>query len=152
MNSWEQLNMSLNSTQTTEVKIMFPNWSCFKRAFQLSHRLYSQTKTLEHTTSIFTFTKQAQVEFRGFFTCCFHLWNWQSNKYVLSMRLCHCMQEILNRKGNYICYYRSTSCSGYREIKFLRKSFSFSSLNSLLVWEEKLLTAIHLLLNIILKS
>lgn len=43
---------------------MSPNGSGFKSAFQLSHGLDSQTKTLEHMTSIFTFTKQAQVEFR----------------------------------------------------------------------------------------
>lgn len=41
------------------------------------------------------------------------------------MRLCCHIQEILCRAGNYICYYRNMSCSGYREIKFLRKSFSF---------------------------
>lgn len=41
------------------------------------------------------------------------------------MRLCCRIWEILCRTGNYICYYRNMSCSGYREIKFLRKSFSF---------------------------
>lgn len=120
---------------------MFPNGSGFKRAIQLSQavclsRLYSQTKSLSlwnywniWQAYLLSFTNQAHVEFKGvfFLTCSFffHCWNWQLNKYVLSMRLCCRILEILCRTGNYICYYRNMSCSGYREIKFLRKSFSF---------------------------
>lgn len=35
------------------------------------------------------------------------------------------VMESLRRTSNYICYYRNMSPSGYGEIKFLRKSFSF---------------------------
>lgn len=119
---------------------MFPNGSGFKRAIQLSQAvclscLYSQTKSLSlwnywniWQAYLPSLTNQVHVEFKVFFLHVLffpHSWNWQLNKYVLSMRLCCRMLEILCRTGNYICYYRNMSCSGYREIKFLRKSFSF---------------------------
>lgn len=117
---------------------MFPNGSGFKRAIQLSQtvclsRLYSLTKSLSlwnywniWQAYLPSFTNQAHVEFKVFFYMFFfHCWNWQLNKYLLSMRLCCLIREILCRAGNYICCYRNMSCSGYRKIKFLRKSFSF---------------------------
>lgn len=139
-NSWEQLNMGFNSTLTTEVKIIV---QCLQMEVA-SKELFSYHKlsaspacipelNLCRSGTIGTYDKhiypasqtRPMWNSKSFLHVFSHCWNWQLNKYVLSIRLCCCIQEILCRTGNYICYYRNMSCSGYREIKFLRKSFSF---------------------------
>lgn len=143
-NSWEQLNMGFNSSLTTEVKIIaqcFQMEAASKELFSY-HKLSASPACIPKLNlcrcgTIGTYDKhiysasqtRPMWNSKAFFflTCSFffHCWNWQLNKYVLSMRLCCRILEILCRTGNYICYYRNMSCSGYREIKFLRKSFSF---------------------------
>lgn len=141
-NSWEQLNIGANSSLTTEVKIIA---QCFQMEVA-SKELFSYQRTsasaacipslnLCRCGTIGTYDEhiysasqtKPMWNSKSFFTCFFffHCWNWQLNKYVLSMRLCCHIWQIFRRTGNYICHYRNMSCSGYSEIKFLRKSFSF---------------------------
>lgn len=101
---------------------------------RLPHYISVTVELSGHMTGIFAvFRILLRVEFSPFFTyyCFYHLFisflffagidSW-INIYALWD---FAVMEILCRTSNYICYYRNTSPSGYGEIKFLRKSFSF---------------------------